>query len=312
MSGKTGIKVHAPASLANFGAGSFIMSAAVEAPGDELIATLDNSLKGVTIEGISGFKKGLSLETEYNSAALAGQLLLDYLGKNTGIRLNIHKKVPLYSGLSSNAASAVAGVFAVNELLGRPLERYDLIDFAEEAARKFNIHLFPAQVASILFGGILLYQAGTPGNFQKIYCPEGIQVSLIVPEIELKESEKLQLLSRELTLEQRIDENGNTAAFIASLYTSDFDLFKSCLRDKHPDPGLLKTYPYYEPIAELTRKEGGFGAGIAGLGPAVYVACPNTLIAGEITRQLDAVFKPLKINYQLIQTKIDLNGVFKY
>jgi homoserine kinase len=46
MSGKTGIKVHAPASLSNFGAGSFIMSAALEAPGDELIATLDSSLRG--------------------------------------------------------------------------------------------------------------------------------------------------------------------------------------------------------------------------------------------------------------------------
>jgi homoserine kinase len=202
---------------------------------------------------------------------LAGQLLLDHLGENTGIRLNIHKKVPLNSGLSSNAASAVAGVFAVNELLGRPLERYDLIDFAEKAARKFNIHLFPAQVASILFGGILLYQPGTPGNFQKIYCPEGIQLTLIVPEIELNESEKLQLLSSELPLEQRIDENGNTAAFISSLYTSDFDLFESCLRDKHPDPGLLKTYPYFEPISELVRKEGGFGAGISGLGPAMYM-----------------------------------------
>jgi homoserine kinase len=312
MSGKTGIKVHSPAAIGNFGAGYHILSAAVEAPGDELIARLDPGIEGVQIESIVGFKKGLSLESELNSAAYAGQLLLDHLGEKTGISLKLHKKIALNSGLSSNASSAVAGVFAVNELMNRPLERYDLIDFAEKAARKFNIHLFPSQVASILFGGIILYRPQSEDSFQKIYCPDGIQLTLVVPEITYLENEKLQFVQKELSLEDRIHEQGNTAAFISSLYASDFNLFGACLQEKRIDPGLLKAYPYFEPLRDLSLREGAFGCGFSGLGPAMYIAAPNTLIAGEITRQMDAVFKPFHLDYKMYQSKIDLNGVYKY
>jgi len=312
MSGKTGIKVHSPAAIGNFAAGYHIMSAAVEAPGDELIARLDPSVEGIQIESIIGFKKGLSRENELNSAAYAGQLLLDHLGEKTGISMRLHKKIALNSGLSSNASSAVAGGFAVNELMNRPLERYDLIYFAEKAARKFNIHLFPSQVASILFGGIILYRPEAKDSFQKIYCPDGIQLSIIVPEISYLENEKLQFVQKELALEDRIHEQGNTAAFISSFYASDFNLFGDCLQEKRIDSGLQRAYPYFEPIAELSLQEGAFGCGFAGLGPAMYIAAPNTMIAGEITRQLDDVFKALKFNYTMYQTKIDLNGVYKY
>ena len=84
--------------------------------------------------------------------------MLDHLNEKTGISFILTKNIPLNSGFSSNAASAVAGVFAVNALLGKPLKRYDLLPFAEAAATKFNINPFPAQVCSILFGGIILYK----------------------------------------------------------------------------------------------------------------------------------------------------------
>ena len=46
------------------------------------------------------------------------------------IVLDIHKKMPFGSGLGSSAASAVAGVFAVNTLLGNPLTKKELLHFA--------------------------------------------------------------------------------------------------------------------------------------------------------------------------------------
>jgi homoserine kinase len=313
MGGRTGIKVFAPGAVANFGSGVNILSAAVEAPGDELIATVDKRFTGVEIESITGYKAGLSKESAFNSASIAGQLLLEHLGEHKlGISFKLHKKIPVNSGLSSNAANAVAGAFAVNELLGRPLERYDLIDFAQKAASKFNIQGFPAQVASILFGGIILYRNEQINSFQKIYCPEGIQITLVIPSVFFNESEKLQFINQNIDYSQRIHENGNAAALISSLYTSDFNLFSAVLKERQKDQGLFSAYPYYEPIELITKNEGGFGCGIAGMGPVLYIATPNTMIASEITKQLDGVFKPLRVDYKTIQTKIDLNGVYKF
>ena len=38
--------------------------------------------------------------------------------------------MPFGSGLGSSAASAVAGVMAINELLNRPLQKEELLPFA--------------------------------------------------------------------------------------------------------------------------------------------------------------------------------------
>ncbi|NJK88454.1 MAG: hypothetical protein HC923_03025 [Myxococcales bacterium] len=44
----------------------------------------------------------------------------------------IHKGIPPGSGIGSSASSAVAAVVAINELLGRPLSRRELLPFALE------------------------------------------------------------------------------------------------------------------------------------------------------------------------------------
>lgn len=64
------------------------------------------------------------MEPEKNTAGFAALKLLEYLGETgRGIEMEIHKKMPFGSGLGSSAASAAGAVVAVNELLGRPLEK---------------------------------------------------------------------------------------------------------------------------------------------------------------------------------------------
>ena len=309
MSGKTGIKVFAPASIANFSTGLSIMSVAVNHPGDELTARLNPEYRGVKIEQIRGYKKGMSKEVNFNSASHAGQLLLDHLGEKTGISFNIHKKIPLSSGFSSNAASAVAGVFAVNELLGRPLERYGLLPFAEKAAARFNMQPFPAQVCSILFGGIILYKSNDTEKFQKVYTPKGIKLTLIQPDIELNEQEKFNFLPKSTGILDTIKDGGNIATMISSLYTSDFNLFSESLQDSLLKEHLKIHYPYFSEVEELSISKGAFGCGFAGLGPGIFIASPNSLIADEIELEMESLFGRHKIGFKLSQTEINLNGV---
>jgi homoserine kinase len=312
MSGNTGVKVFAPASIAGFSTGISIMSVAVNHLGDELKARLTTKHNGVKIESISGYKKGMSKEVHLNSASLAGQLLLDYLNEKTGISFILTKNIPLNSGFSSNAASAVAGVFAVNALLGKPLKRYDLLPFAEAAATKFNINPFPAQVCSILFGGIILYKNDKTEKFQKIYAPTGIKLTLIKPDIVFNEQEKLNFIDKSDKLKNSIINGGNIATMISSLYTSDFNLFSESLQDNLLKEQLKHLYPYFQDIEELSISKGAFGCGFAGLGPGIFIASPNSLIADEIELKLNAIFKTHKIGFEHTQTEINLNGVSIY
>jgi len=312
MSGKTGVKVFAPAAIANFSVGLGVLSVAVNQPGDEIVAKLKPGNNGISIKSIQGYKKGLSLDPANNSASLAGQLLLDHIKEDIGIELEIFKNIPLNSGFSSNASSAVAGVFAVNELLDKPLKRSDLLDFALQAESKFSFLPNYSQVCSILFGGIILYRNTDNEKFQKLYTPHGLSLTLIMPEISIKEKTKLDLLSNQVDINTYISHSSNLAAFVSSLYTSNFNLFSDSLQHDTIYTELRSIVPCFENIKSIVTQEGGYGCGLAGLGPGIFIVSPNTLIADEIAIKVECLYKKDRLSYKLFQTEINLNGVYQY
>ena len=136
------IKVFAPATVANVACGFDIFGFAVDNPGDEIILKKSN-LKGVKILSIEGDDGRLPLEAERNTAGIAIIKYLEFIGaESQGFEMNLKKLMPLGSGLGSSAASAVAGVFAANELMGKPLTQKDLLPFATVAGAKTFIELF--------------------------------------------------------------------------------------------------------------------------------------------------------------------------
>ena len=103
-----GIKVFAPASVANVACGYDILGFALEKPGDEIIARFSDK-PGLRIAKITGAGGRLPYDTEKNTAGFAAKKLLAHLGEERGIELEIHKKMPFGSGLGSSAASAAEG-----------------------------------------------------------------------------------------------------------------------------------------------------------------------------------------------------------
>lgn len=68
----------------------------------------------IQIQSITGDNGRLSCVPENNCAGIAGKATLELLGvKSVGIVLNLHKGLPLGSGLGSSAASAAAAAAAV-------------------------------------------------------------------------------------------------------------------------------------------------------------------------------------------------------
>ena len=128
------IRVFAPATVANVACGFDIFGFAVEQPGDEVILR-KRDRPGVEIVEITGDDGRLPKQFEKNTAGVAIAEFLKHIGSDQGIAVSLHKKMPLGSGLGSSAASSVAGVFAINELMGKDASaRFRFImERAEEA-----------------------------------------------------------------------------------------------------------------------------------------------------------------------------------
>ena len=161
MSSKS-IKVFAPATVANVVCGFDILGFAVNEPGDELIMELSDK-PGVVISSIEGDGGKLPLDADRNTVAAGVKSILKQIGReDIGVKLKLKKKMPLGSGLGSSAASSVAGIFAINELLDRPLSKEELLPFAMEGEALACGHGHADNVAPALFGGFTLIKSYEP------------------------------------------------------------------------------------------------------------------------------------------------------
>jgi homoserine kinase len=126
------VSAFAPATIANLGPGFDVIGLAIGGMGDTVTARIGDA-PGVRISAIHGDGGALPLDPAKNTAAIAASETLKAAGIDANIELEIHKGLPLCSGLGSSAASAAAAAFATNQLMGNPLRKYDLIGPCIEA-----------------------------------------------------------------------------------------------------------------------------------------------------------------------------------
>ncbi|MBK8041543.1 MAG: homoserine kinase [Haliscomenobacter sp.] len=306
--GSSGIKVFAPASVANVAVGYDILGFALEKPGDEIIASFKDS-PGLEITKITGAGGKLPYDLDRNTAGFAAKKLLEYLGETErGIALEIHKKMPFGSGLGSSAASAAAGVMAVNELLGRPLEKPQLLPFAVLGEQIADGAYHADNVAPSLLGGIVLIRSNADLDVHRLHVPKGLYVAVIYPEVEVLTREARSILSKQVNLDQLIRQSGNLAGFIVGLYNTDFDLIRRSLEDVVIEPQRARLIPHFYEVKEAALRAGALGCSISGAGPSIFALCDNTLTAEAAGKQMQAVFDQSRIKNHLFLSAINQEG----
>lgn len=307
-----GLKVFAPASVANMAVGYDILGFAIDGPGDE-ITVIDGTTPGLKITAISGTKKKLPKEIEKNTAGYAASQLLKHLGEEgRSIEMEIHKKMPFGSGLGSSAASAAAGAFAINEFLGQPLTKRELLRFAVEGEQIADGAWHADNVAPSLLGGIILIRDNTTLDLIKLPAPDGLYACVVYPHISILTKESRAILSDTITLDQHIAQSGNLAYFVAALYRLDFDMIRRCLTDLIIEPQRAKLIPHFQEIKEIALSDGALGFSISGAGPSVFALCENSLIAETIGEKIKAFLLDQKIQNDVFVSKINTTGTYKY
>lgn len=309
---RSGIKVFAPASVGNLIVGFDIMGMALDKPGDEIVVRLSDK-PGLRISNIYGANGKIPLEVEKNTAGVAAQRFLEHIGEEgRGIEMEIYKKMPFASGLGSSAASAVAGVMAVNEILKRPLEKRALLPFALQGEQIASNALHGDNVAPSLLGGIIFIRNNEEMDVHRIPSPRGLYATVIHPKIQIKTSDARGVLSDKILLKQHILQSGNLGGLIIGLYNSDFDLIGRSLQDIIIEPQRSKLIPGFDKIQESAMKEGALGCSISGAGPSIVALSANSLKAENIGNAMQKVFKDMKIESELFISTVNNEGAYKF
>lgn len=300
------VRVFAPASVANVSCGFDVMGFALEAPGDEIVVRPTGKDK-VVIKSITGDDGLLPLDALKNTASVAVQTLLDHVGFESGIEIEVHKQMPLGSGLGSSAASSAGAVLAVNKLLGEPLSRKELLPFAAEGERVACGTAHYDNVGPSLLGGFVFIRSSDPLDIFNLPFPETFYAVIVHPQIEIKTEDTRRILRNDISLGQAVKQWGNVGGLVAGLINKDPDLIARSMEDVIIEPIRSVLIPGYDAVKEAALNGGAVGAGIAGSGPSIFALAPDHETAVKVSKamksELDWIGLPSDEYLSRINTK---------
>ncbi|SEJ71635.1 homoserine kinase [Dyadobacter koreensis] len=282
------IKAFAPATVANVSCGFDIFGFAIEEPGD-VVEIWRRDEPGIIIKDIFGDEGRLPRNPEKNAVTGVMIHLLKHLGiTNFGCEVALHKNMPLGSGMGSSAASAVAGVVAMNELLDCPLARTELLPFAMEGERIASGSAHADNVGPALLGGFVIIRSYSPLDVFSIPVPKDLYCTLVHPDIEINTKDARYILRDEVSLKNTISQMGNVAGLVAGLMKEDYDLISRSMVDVIIEPVRSILIPEFNKVKQAALDHGALGCSISGSGPSMFAlsrGIENAKKVGEVMKR---------------------------
>ena len=300
------IKIFCPATIANLSCGFDVLGTCLENVGDEMIIR-KTAEKGIKITKLVG--ANLPLETEKNVAGVAGLALLKEVDIDFGFEIEIYKNIKAGSGIGSSAASAAGAVFGINELLGSPFSRKELVKFAMQGEVLASGSAHADNVAPCLLGGFTLVRSINPMDIIRIESPNELFVTIIHPQIELKTADMRAVLPEMILLKWAIEQWGNVGALVSGLHSSDYELIGRSLNDVIVEPLRTKFIPFFDEIKKEVIVNGALGAGISGSGPSIFAFSRGIENAENVAKSMKSVFKQSKIEFDIHVSRVNSKGV---
>lgn len=282
------------------------MGLCLDGIGDEMIIRKSTE-KGIRITKIEG--ANLPYETEKNVAGVAGLAILNKVDIDFGFEIEINKILKLGSGIGSSSASAAGVVFGINELLGRPFTKHQLVEFAMKGEVVASGSEHADNVAPCLLGGFTLVRGYHPLDVIRIESPNDLFAVVLHPNIEVKTSDARAVLQPMISLKSAITQTGNLGGLIAGLYTNDYELIGRSLQDVIIEPLRKHLIPNFDTVKNATLQNGALGSGISGAGPSIFALCKGKESAEKVAFAMKESYTNTGIAFDLHVSKINPNGV---
>lgn len=302
------IKSFAPATVANVACGFDIFGFAIEEPGDVVEITRTDS-KEIVITNIIGDEGRLPRDAQKNAVTGVMFHMLKHLGiKDFGAEVILHKNMPLGSGMGSSAASSVAGVMALNALLGNPFSKNELLPFAMEGERIASGSAHADNVGPSLLGGFVVIRSYTPLDVFTIPIPGDLYCTLVHPDIEINTKDARYILREEVSLQNTITQMGNVAGMVAGLINADYDLIGRSMVDVIIEPVRSILIPEFDRVKNAAMETGSLGCSISGSGPSMFALSRGKDTALKVGESMVDFFKNAGIESHMHVSGINSGG----
>lgn len=292
------VHVFGPASLSNLGPGFDALGLCISGIGD-IIEARRSTKPGVHLEhdpGIVGWV--LPSNPKQNTAVIAAEGVLRAAGRKGGMIFRLKKGIPLGSGIGGSAASAVAGAWAANILLGSPLEKEELVEPVLDAEDFASGGRHGDNGLPALLGGLVLVSSSNPSRYRQVELPDELHIAIILPDVEVLTKQAREMLPTQVPLRDAVH-NASELAFLVDAYRcGDWETVGACMmQDRLVEPVRAKLVPCYGDVRAAALEAGAFGCALTGSGPAMFalaaseddaIRVRDAMVAASVSVGIDA------------------------
>ena len=299
------ITISVPSSVANVSCGFDVLGFCLEKPCDEMTVEIKKK-QGVDIQIIN--EKSIPTNPKDNVCGAVAFAMIKKLNFKYGFKIKIIKNIKPGSGIGSSAASAAGTAFAINKLTGNIFSKLDLVKYAMYGEEIASGAKHADNLSPVIFGGFTLVRSLKPLDIIPLPSLKELYVIITHPLIELKTKDARLIIDKKINLEKAIQQWGNLAGFIASLYTKNYELMSKTIEDVIIEPQRLKLIPNYREIVDSVSKY-TLGSGISGAGPSIFSICKGKQNSELVLDKIREITDKKSIEYNLILSQINTDGI---
>ena len=296
----TSVKVRAPSSTANLGAGFDGFGLALDAFHDEITLT-KKPWRGVRILTADDIPK----DPQQNTAGLVIKSMKQKFKIKSGIEMRIKKGVPSGFGMGSSAASAAAAALACNRLFNLKLDNKTLVKYAGigEKASAGTIHY--DNVAASLLGGFVVVKT-KPFDVIRLEPPKDLVLCVAIPKLKVpKKKTKVSraVIPKTVKLSDLTENLSNAANIVSGFLLKDSDLIGRSIQDVIVEPARKHLIPGFSRVKNNALNAGALGVTISGAGPSVIAFCKKSQNVKKVAKTMEKGFGSAKIDCETIICK---------
>lgn len=300
---KQSVRVYGPASLSNLGPGFDTLGLCLKGIGD-IIEARFTSGKEITITSSAP----IPLVASDNTAGRAAHLVMTKAADKRGLHLSIKKGIPLGSGIGGSAASASAGAWAANLLLGTPFSKEELAHAVLEAERLASGGTLHGDNAlPSLFGGLVLTSPAKPLDYRCIKLTTPLHLAVVMPKRSILTADARTILPSAVPRIEAVHNASDLAFMLHAFMTGDWEAVSPyMMRDRVVEPARASLVPCYHAVREAAMDAGAYGAALTGSGPAMFAIARDSY---SVSKVCDAMVRAAGEGARGIVTEADIHGV---
>ena len=208
----------------------------------------------------------------------AGIVFVEAIGKRVPVAMTLEKNMPIGSGLGSSACSVVAGLMAMNEYCGKPLNDTELLALMGELEGRISGSIHYDNVAPCFLGGMQLMIEENGIISQQVPGFDDWLWVLAYPGIKVSTAEARAILPAQYRKEEIIAHGRYLGWLYSCLPYQQPALAAKLMRDVIAEPYRTKLLPGFAEARQAAQDIGALACGISGSGPTLFAVCdkPDT------------------------------------